>query len=50
VAAFLLFWLLRRNKTETMYSEQEAMVQDLLNLKQQEIMTPSPEQKEDNGG
>jgi flagellar M-ring protein FliF len=47
VAAFLLFWLLRRNKTETMYSEQEAMVQDLLNLKQQEIMTPSPEQKEE---
>lgn len=47
VAAVLLFWLLRKNKTETIPSEQEAMVQELLSSKQQEIMTPSPEQKEE---
>ena len=46
-AAILLFWLLRRNKTETKLSEQEMIVQDLLNLKQQEVMTPSPEQREE---
>ncbi len=46
-AAILLFWLLRRNKTEAKLSEQEMIVQDLLNLKQQEVMTPSPEQREE---
>lgn len=47
VVAILLFCLLRRNKTKAKLSEQEAIVQDLLNSKQQEFITPTPVQKEE---